>query len=669
METIEQKIEDLRKELHLANYNYYVLSQPTMSDYDFDQKLAELQKLENENPQFYDANSPTQRVGSDINKNFVQVAHKYPMLSLGNTYSEEDIREFYDRTQRFLNGESFEIVCELKFDGVSISLRYEKGKLVQALTRGDGEKGDDVTENVRTIQSIPLQLLGSGYPEDFEIRGEILMPWEVFESLNKEREAQEEPLFANPRNATSGTIKLQNSSIVAHRRLDGFLYYILTDEPLKDTHWDNLQEARKWGFKISDYTKKCTTIDEVFDFINYWDIERKKLPFATDGIVLKVNSLRQQKNLGYTAKTPRWAIAYKFQAEKARTRLNSVSFQVGRTGAITPVANLDSVLLSGTYVKRASLHNADIIQQLDLYIGDYVYVEKGGEIIPKITGVDKEARILLSDKVEFIKKCPICGTPLVRFEGEAAHYCPNEDYCPPQITGKIEHFASRKAMNIEGLGEETVQLLYDKNLIKNIADVYDLRALELSQLERLGAKSAKNLIRAIEESKNVPFERVLFALGIRYVRATVAKKLAFALKNIQTLMSADKDTLLAVDEIGERIAQSIIDYFAKPEHQEIIRRLTEKGVQMAVDESIFEAKGDALSGLSIVISGVFAKYSRDELKNMIEMNGGKNVGSISAKTSYVLAGENMGPAKLEKAQKLGIKIISEDEFLTMIGKE
>ncbi|MBQ8056076.1 MAG: NAD-dependent DNA ligase LigA [Paludibacteraceae bacterium] len=669
METIEQKIEDLRKELHLANYNYYVLSQPTMSDYDFDQKLAELQKLENENPQFYDANSPTQRVGSDINKNFVQVAHKYPMLSLGNTYSEEDIREFYDRTQRFLNGESFEIVCELKFDGVSISLRYEKGKLVQALTRGDGEKGDDVTENVRTIQSIPLQLQGSGYPEDFEIRGEILMPWEVFESLNKEREAQEEPLFANPRNATSGTIKLQNSSIVAHRRLDGFLYYILTDEPLKDTHWDNLQEARKWGFKISDYTKKCTTIDEVFDFINYWDIERKKLPFATDGIVLKVNSLRQQKNLGYTAKTPRWAIAYKFQAEKARTRLNSVSFQVGRTGAITPVANLDSVLLSGTYVKRASLHNADIIQQLDLYIGDYVYVEKGGEIIPKITGVDKEARILLSDKVEFIKKCPICGTPLVRFEGEAAHYCPNEDYCPPQITGKIEHFASRKAMNIEGLGEETVQLLYDKNLIKNIADVYDLRALELSQLERLGAKSAKNLIRAIEESKNVPFERVLFALGIRYVGATVAKKLAFALKNIQTLMSADKDTLLAVDEIGERIAQSIIDYFAKPEHQEIIRRLTEKGVQMAVDESIFEAKGDALSGLSIVISGVFAKYSRDELKNMIEMNGGKNVGSISAKTSYVLAGENMGPAKLEKAQKLGIKIISEDEFLTMIGKE
>lgn len=664
--TPKERIDWLRAELHRHNYNYYVMNAPEITDKEFDDLMRELQDLEKEHPEYADENSPTMRVGSDLNKNFTQVAHKYPMLSLGNTYSESEVTDFYERVKKALN-EDFEICCELKYDGTSISLTYEDGKLVRAVTRGDGEKGDDVTDNVKTIRTIPLVLHGD-YPSTFEIRGEILMPWESFEALNREREAREEPLFANPRNAASGTLKSQNSSVVAARKLDAYLYYLLGEDLPADGHYECLQKAAQWGFKISEHMKKARTLQEVFDYINYWDTERKNLPVATDGIVLKVNSLRQQKNLGYTAKSPRWAIAYKFQAERALTRLNKVSYQVGRTGAITPVANLDPVQLSGTVVKRASLHNADIIEGLDLHIGDMVYVEKGGEIIPKITGVDTDARgILLGEKVKFITRCPECGTPLVRFEGEAAHYCPNETACPPQIKGKIEHFISRRAMNIDGLGPETVDLFYRLGLIKDAADLYRLTVDDIKDLDRMGQKSAENIVNGIAASRSVPFERVLFALGIRFVGETVAKKIARSFKSIDEVEQASLETLMSVDEIGEKIAQSIVSYFANPLNRSLVERLKEAGLQFSRSEEDLSGYTDKLAGQSIVISGVFEHHSRDEYKEMIERNGGKNVGSISSKTSFILAGANMGPAKLEKAQKLGIRIMSENEFLDLLS--
>lgn len=645
--TVKEKIDQLRADLHRHNYNYYVLNAPEISDKEFDDRMRELQELEKEHPEYQDDNSPTMRVGSDLNKNFTQVAHKYPMLSLGNTYSESEVTDFYDRVKKALN-EDFEICCELKYDGTSISLTYENGKLVRAVTRGDGEKGDDVTDNVKTIRTIPLVLHGS-YPESFEIRGEILMPWEVFEELNREKEAREEPLFANPRNAASGTLKLQNSAIVASRKLDAYLYYLLGEELPCDGHYENLQAAAGWGFKTSEHMKKAHSLEEVFEYIRYWDTERKNLPVATDGIVLKVNSMRQQKNLGFTAKSPRWAIAYKFQAERALTRLNKVTYQVGRTGAVTPVANLDPVQLSGTIVKRASLHNADIIEGLDLHIGDMVYVEKGGEIIPKITGVDKDARsMLIGEKVKFITHCPECGSKLIRYEGEAAHYCPNETSCPPQIKGKIEHFISRKAMNIDGLGPETVDMFYRLGLIKNTADLYQLTADDIKNLDRMGEKSAENIIKGIEASKEVPFERVLFALGIRFVGETVAKKIAKSFNDIDELENANLEKLINIDEIGEKIAQSILTYFTNPLNRELIERLKSTGLQLYRREEDLSGYTDKLAGQSIVISGVFTHHSRDEYKELIEKNGGKNVGSISAKTSFILAGENMGPAKLEK---------------------
>ena len=661
---IKDQIESLRRELEQHNYNYYVLSTPTITDLEFDVKLKELQALEEAHPEFFDANSPTQRVGSDIAAGFKQVAHVYPMLSLGNTYSEGEVQDFYDRVRKGLN-EEFELVCELKYDGTSISLTYEDGVLVRAVTRGDGEKGDDVTTNVKTIKSIPLRLHGN-YPASFEIRGEILMPWSVFDELNREREEQEEQLFANPRNAASGTLKLQNSKMVASRKLDGYFYYLLGENLPSELHSGNLEAAHSWGFKISEATKICKTLSEVTEFINYWDIERKNLPVATDGIVLKVNSIAQQRALGFTAKSPRWAIAYKFQAEKAVTRLNSVSYQVGRTGAITPVANLDPVQLSGTTVKRASLHNADIIEALDLHIGDMVFVEKGGEIIPKITAVDKEARFMIGDKVTFIKKCPECGADLVRFEGEAAHYCPNENACPPQIKGKMEHFVSRKAMNIDGLGSETINLLYQNDLLHNIADIYSLKIPELIRLERLGTKSAYNIQAGSEKSKEVPFERVVFALGIRFVGETIAKKLAYAFKTIEALEQATFEELIAVDEIGERIAQSVVLYFKDPLNVEMVTRLKEAGLQMSLSEEKLQAHGTSLSGFSVVISGTFSLHSRDEYKTLIERNGGKNVGSVSSKTSFILAGENMGPEKLKKAENLGVRLVDEVTFLEMI---
>ncbi len=664
--TTREEIEQLRAELNQHNYNYYVLNTPTISDFEFDAKMRELQQLEAAHPEFFDPNSPTQRVGSDLNAAFVQVEHRYPMLSLANTYSETDVAEWYERVRKSLN-EPFEVVCELKYDGTSISLIYRDGALVQAVTRGDGVRGDDVTANVRTIRSIPLRLHGTDYPKEFEIRGEILMPWAVFEKLNAEREAQEEPLFANPRNAASGTLKMQNSAEVARRQLDAYLYYLLGEELPASTHYENLQKAASWGFKVSKAMKKCTSLHEILAYIDYWDTERKNLPVATDGMVLKVNALLQQKNLGYTAKSPRWAIAYKFQAERACTRLNSVSYQVGRTGVVTPVANLDPVQLSGTTVKRASLHNADIIAGLDLHIGDMVYVEKGGEIIPKITGVDVDARIMIGDKVGFAKVCPECGTPLVRDDNEAAHYCPNEDGCPPQIKGKMEHFVSRKAMNIDGLGEETIALLYDNGLLHNVADIYELKTPDLARLERLGVKSAHNIRAGIEASKQVPFQRVLFALGIRYVGETVAKKLAAAFRSIDRLAAATLDQLMAVPDIGESIAQSVLAYFAKPEHRQLVERLRAHGLQMEMADSDTPVS-DTLQGMSIVISGVFTHHSRDEYKAIIEQHGGKNVGAVSGATSFILAGDNMGPAKLEKAEKLGVKIVGEEEFLKMIGQ-
>ncbi len=663
-----ERIDQLRNELHAHNYNYYVLNAPVISDQEFDRLMRELQDLEAKHPECFDANSPTMRVGSDLNKNFTQVEHKYPMLSLGNTYSESEVADFYERVRKSLN-EDFEICCEMKFDGTSISLTYEDGKLVRAVTRGDGVKGDDVTDNVKTIRSIPLVLHGEGYPKNFEIRGEILMPWTVFEDLNRERELREEPLFANPRNAASGTLKSQNSAVVASRKLDAYLYYLLGDNLPHDGHYENLQEAEKWGFKISHITRKVRTLDEIFEFINHWDVERKNLPVATDGIVLKVNSLRQQRNLGYTAKSPRWAIAYKFQAEQALTKLLKVTYQVGRTGAVTPVANLEPVQLSGTIVKRASLHNADIIASLDLHIGDMVYVEKGGEIIPKITGVDVASRPQNSEKVTFITHCPECGSKLIRYEDEAAHYCTNETACPPQIKGKIEHFISRRAMNIEGLGPETVDQFYQEGMIHNVADLYTLRAEDICKLERMGEKSAENIIQGIEASKQVPYERVLFALGIRFVGETVAKKVAKAFRSIDALATATLDELIHVDEIGEKIAQSILLYFSNEQNRMLVERLRQAGLKLEADEEDLSGHTDRLQGKSIVISGVFALHSRDEYKDLIEKHGGKNVGSISKKTSFILAGDNMGPSKLEKAQKLGIPIIDENEFLSMIAEE
>ncbi|WP_071146590.1 NAD-dependent DNA ligase LigA [Bacteroides ihuae] len=662
----KDRINELRAQLHRHNYNYYVLNSPEIADKEFDDLMRELQDLEQEHPEFRDGNSPTVRIGSDLNKNFIQVAHKYPMLSLANTYSEGEVSDFYERVRRALN-EDFEICCEMKYDGTSISLTYEDGQLVRAVTRGDGEKGDDVTDNVKTIRTIPMVLHGDNYPSSFEIRGEILMPWEVFEELNREKEAREESLFANPRNAASGTLKLQNSSIVASRKLDAYLYYLLGNNLPCDGHYENLQEAQRWGFKISPLMRKCQTLQEVFDFINHWNLERKNLPVATDGIVLKVNSLKQQKNLGFTAKSPRWAIAYKFQAEQALTRLNKVTFQVGRTGAVTPVANLDPVQLSGTVVKRASLHNADIIKGLDLYIGDMVYVEKGGEIIPKITGVDTSLRFMIGEKVEFIKNCPECGSRLVRFEGEAAYYCPNETACPPQIKGKIEHFISRKAMNIEGLGPETVDSFFRLGHIKNTADLYDLRIEDIKELDRMGDKSAENIINGIEASKQVPFERVLFALGIRFVGETVAKKIARAFSDIEELEKADLETLKSIDEIGEKIAQSILAYFENVTNRNLVEKLKSHGLRLFRSEEETLDTTNKLLGQSILISGVFTHHSRDEYKDIIEKNGGKNVGSISSKTSFILAGENMGPSKLEKAHKLGVRIVNEEEFITLIS--
>lgn len=664
--TAKEKIDRLRADLHRHNYNYYVLNAPEISDKEFDDMMRELQNLEQAYPEYVDENSPTMRVGSDLNKDFIQVAHKYPMLSLGNTYSESEVTDFYNRVKESLN-EDFEICCELKYDGTSISLTYENGRLLRAVTRGDGEKGDDVTDNVKTIRSIPLVLHHGNYPQSFEIRGEILMPWESFEALNRERELREEPLFANPRNAASGTLKSQNSAVVAARKLDAYLYYLLGEDLPCDGHYENLQTAKTWGFKISDHMKKAQTLQDIFDYINYWDTERKNLPVATDGIVLKVNSLRQQRNLGYTAKSPRWAIAYKFQAERALTRLNKVSYQVGRTGAITPVANLNPVQLSGTVVRRASLHNADIIEGLDLHIGDMVYVEKGGEIIPKITGVAKEMRDSnLGEKVVFITHCPECGSKLIRYEGEAAHYCPNETACPPQIKGKIEHFISRKAMNIDGLGPETVDLFYQQGLIKDVSDLYRLRIENIESLERMGRKSAENIVKSIEQSKSVPYERVLFALGIRFVGETVAKRLSRFATDITQLYQASIDTLTEVDDIGEKIAQSVVSYFQNPQNKALVERLRHIGLQMQQNAEEMAEKTDKLAGQNVVISGVFTYHSRDEYKALIEKHGGKNTGSISGKTSFILAGDSMGPAKLEKARKLGIRIVNEDEFLQMI---
>ncbi|GAE15506.1 NAD-dependent DNA ligase LigA [Bacteroides pyogenes] len=664
---IKEKIAELRAELHRHNYNYYVLNAPEICDKEFDDKMRMLQELEEAYPEYMDETSPTMRVGSDINKNFTQVSHKYPMLSLANTYSETEVADFYERVHKALN-EDFEICCEMKYDGTSISLTYEDGKLIRAVTRGDGEKGDDVTDNVRTIRSVPLVLHGDHYPSSFEIRGEILMPWKVFEELNREKGAREEPLFANPRNAAAGTLKMQNSSTVASRKLDAYLYYLLGDNLPCDGHYENLQKAAEWGFKTSDLTRKCHTLQEVFDFIKYWDVERKNLPVATDGIVLKVNSLRQQKNLGFTAKSPRWAIAYKFQAERALTRLIKVTYQVGRTGAVTPVANLEPVQLSGTTVKRASLHNADIIEGLDLHIGDMVYVEKGGEIIPKITGVDIDSRsFMLGEKVRFITYCPECGSRLTRYEGEAAHYCPNETACAPQIKGKIEHFISRKAMNIDGLGPETVDLFYRLGLIRNAADLYDLTVEKIKGLDRMGEKSAENIIAGIAQSKKIPFERVIFALGIRFVGETVAKKIARAFKDIDELRQATFEKLISIDEIGEKIGESILLYFANQVNLRLIERFKTAGLQLCRTEENIKEYTNKLAGKSIVISGIFTHHSRDEYKDLIEKNGGKNVGSISAKTSFVLAGENIGPSKLEKANKIGIPIVSEDDFLKLIS--
>ncbi len=659
------KINILRESIEHHNYNYYVLNQPTISDFDFDRMMEELIHLENEFPQWSDPNSPTQRVGSDLNKEFQQVEHKYPMLSLSNTYSEGEVRDFVQRVIK-LSDEEPSYVCELKFDGTSISLTYENGELIRAVTRGDGEKGDDVTSNVKTIRSIPLKLKGD-YPPVFEIRGEIVMPFEVFEELNREREDIGEQLFANPRNAASGTLKLQNSAQVATRKLDAYLYHLLGDNLPDDGHYELLQHARRWGFKVSEHIRICNSVEEILNYLEEWNHRRKDLPVATDGVVIKVNSRRIQEELGFTAKSPRWAIAYKFKAERVSTPLLSISYQVGRTGAVTPVANLEPVLLAGTVVKRASLHNADIIRNLDLHQNDVVYVEKGGEIIPKIVGVDNSQRHPMNPRVEFITHCPECNSQLVRQEGEAAWYCPNEEGCPPQIKGKIEHFIGRKAMNIDGIGTETIDLLFQNGLIRNIADLYELKKDDLVNLDRMGEKSAAKILESLESSKNIPFERILFALGIRYVGETVAKKLAREMGSIDRLLNASIDELTSIGEIGSRIAESLTTWFSKDENLLLLSRLRENGLIMEQVSKKNEGGGEKLKGLSIIISGTFKNFSRDKLKEIIELNGGQNVTSISSKTSYLIAGENIGPAKLEKATKLKIPIISEDEFMQLLN--
>ena len=668
----KQRIEQLRHELHEHNYRYYVLNQPTIGDYEFDQLMHELQDLEARHPEMADTNSPTQRVGSDLQSEFRQVAHKYPMLSLANTYSEQDVRDWYDSVKKGLAGEDFEVCCEMKYDGLSISLTYVDGQLVQAVTRGDGVHGDDVTQNVKTIRSIPLKLLPASSsdapapPKEFEIRGEILMPWASFERLNREREAAEEPLFANPRNAASGTMKSLDSRVAASRQLDAYLYYLLGEDLPAEGHYENLKAARSWGFKVSEGTKKVRTVDEIMAFIAYWDVERKNLPVATDGIVLKVNWLRQQRSLGFTAKSPRWAIAYKFKAERACTALLDVTYQVGRTGAVTPVANMEPVQLAGTTVRRATLNNEDFIRSFDLHIGDYVYVEKGGEIIPKIVGVDIDQRPIIAQPVQFVKHCPECGTPLVRYEGEAAWYCPNDAGCPPQIKGRIEHFIARRAMNIDSLGPETIDEYFRRGLIKNVADLYDI---EVQQINGDGSrtKSAQRIVNGIQKSKEVPFERVVFALGIRFVGETSARLLARHFKSMDALMQAGLEELQEVEGIGEIMAKSIIGYFHDEQNRQIVERLRGYGLQFALSAEQTAAQSDRLAGQSIVISGVFLHHNRDEYKLIIEQNGGKNVGSISGKTSFILAGDNMGPSKLQKAEKLGIRIINEEEFLEMLA--
>ncbi len=667
MTDTEQRIRALRDELNRHNHNYYVLNAPEISDRDFDMMMKELERLEAEHPEYADPLSPTRRVGSDLTKGFEQHLHVYPMLSLGNTYSVEEVDAWVDRTEKALAGSrEATIVGEMKFDGTSISLTYEHGRLVRAVTRGDGERGDVVTDNIKTIRSIPLVLQGEGWPDLFEIRGEVLLPWKEFERLNAERAFNEEPLFANPRNAASGTLKLQNPAEVARRGLDAYFYYLLGENLPCATHFDNMMEARRWGFKVSDAMRRLHSMAEVDEYISYWDTARKELPVATDGLVFKVDSLKEQLNLGFTAKSPRWAIAYKFQAERALTPLRFVSFDVGRMGIITPVANLEPVLLSGTIVKRASLHNEDIMTGLDIHQGDWLYVEKGGEIIPKITGVDTSRREPGAEPVRFVDRCPACGTPLVRQEGEAAWACPNKYGCPPQITGRIEHFAGRRMMNIDGLGEEIVEALWKAGLIRNIADLYTLTAADLERLERFGAKSAQNLIDGIEASKQVPFTRVLFALSIPNVGETTAKKIARTVGSVDRLMAMSAEELTAIDDVGPMIANNIIEYFATESNRAIVERLRSYGVQLEMEEDT-SARTDTLAGKTFVISGVFTLHSRDQYKQMIEQNGGKNSGSISKKTDYVLAGENMGPAKLEKARSLGIPIINEQEFLAMLG--
>mgnify|MGYP000791215904 CR=1 FL=1 len=665
----KQRILQLRDELNTHNHNYYVLNSPTISDKEFDTLMHELEALEREHPELDDPYSPTHRVGSDLSHGFEQWTHTRRMLSLGNTYSVEEVDEFVRRCREGLGGEQFTIVGEMKFDGTSISLHYSNGRLVRAVTRGDGEKGDIVTPNVLTIRSIPLELKGSGWPQEFEIRGEIVLPWEQFDRLNAEREFNEEPLFANPRNAASGTLKMQNSAEVARRGLDAYFYYLLGDNLPCNNHYDNMMAAREWGFKVSDAMTLLHSIDDVDKFISHWDTARKQLPVATDGLVFKVNSLRQQLNLGYTAKSPRWAIAYKFQAERALTRLKYVSFETGRMGVITPVANLEPVLLSGTIVKRASLHNEDIINALGIHEHDMLYVEKGGEIIPKITGVDTDSRTSDAPAVQFVSHCPACGTPLVRVEGEAAWMCPNRWGCVPQITGRVEHFVGRRMMNIDGIGEETVETLYRRGLIRDISSLYDLRPDDLANMDGWGERSAERVIQGIEQSKQVPFERVVYALSIPYVGETVSRRLARAVGSIDTLMTMPEEQLTAIEDIGPRIAQSIVQYFADERNRQIVERLRNAGVQMAVSDEAAAARTDLLAGKSIVISGTFTLHSRDEYKEMIELNGGKNVSSISKKTDYLLAGANMGPAKLEKATKLDIPIISEQQFLEMLSPD
>lgn len=665
---IRKEIEDLRNEINRHNHNYYVLNSPEISDRDFDFLLKRLEKLESEHPEYDDPLSPTRRVGSDLTKGFEHVLHARPMMSLANSYSIEEVDEWFERIRKALDGEDFTIVGEMKFDGTSISLTYLHGRLQRAVTRGDGTHGDDVTANVKTIRSIPLQLQPGDWPDEFEIRGEILMPWEVFEKLNAERAYNEEPLFANPRNAASGTLKTQDPREVSKRHLDARFYYLLSDDLPYDNHYDNLEAARKWGFKVSKAMKLLHSLDEVNEYINYWDVERKCLPVATDGLVFKVNSLRQQLNLGYTAKSPRWAIAFKFNPENACTRLRYVSFETGRMGIVTPVANLEPVLLSGTIVKRASLHNDDIIQELDIHEGDWLYVEKGGEIIPKITGVDKSRREADAPRIRFVTDCPVCGTKLERIYGEAAWCCPNHYGCRPQITGKIEHFCARRMMNIDGIGEETAELLFDSGLVERIADLYDLTLEKLMSLDRMGEKSAQKILDGIEASKSVPFERVIYALSIPNVGETTAKRIAMSVQTMDRMLSMSEEELTAIQDVGPVIAKCIYDYLRDPVSIDNIKRLTEAGVQMTLSAEKLAPKGDALEGKTVVISGTFSHHSRDEYKEIIEREGGKNSGSISKKTSFVLAGENMGPAKKEKCEKLGIPMISEDDFLKMIGK-